>query len=65
MIKVELTNEDALLFKEFQKHYELIAHILGVMTQLNINVLTNCNVSMDYDSNGIIQHTAITKHYKR
>jgi len=63
-IAVYLDEQECFLFKLFQENYTLVAHILGTMNSLKLNGLTNCNVSMDFDAQGLIQHTAVTKHYK-
>lgn len=63
-IPIYLSEEDAKLFIEFQKRYTTIAHIVGCMEGLNIQDLRNVSIVMDIDDRGIVQHTAITKHYR-
>ncbi len=60
-----LSSDEALLFKAFQQHYQVVARIIGSMEALRINDIANASVVMDFDANGIIQHSAITKHYRR
>lgn len=64
-IKVELTEEDAYLFKEFMKRIDVIGYIIGYMDATGVSELRNASITMDIDNNGIIQHTSITKHFRR
>lgn len=63
-IPVYLTEDEAKLFIEFQKRYQVMAHLLGYMDSLNIFELKNCSVVMDIDNLGKVSHTAITRHYR-
>lgn len=61
---VEMTTEDALLFTKFRQHQEAVGYILGYMESLKLVDLRNMSITMDIDSNGIVQHTAITRHFR-
>ncbi len=65
LIPVFLTNEEALLFIQFQKKYQVIAYILGCLDSLNVNDVKNSMVSFNFDQSGVLGNTTITKHYKR
>lgn len=65
MTKIELTDEEALLFVQFQKHHEIVAYIVGYLESMKMVDLKNASVQMDIDPNGIITHCAITKHFRR
>jgi len=65
MTKVELTDEDALLFIEFQKHYEMIGYIIGYMNSIGVSDMKNMNITLDIDNNGIVQHTSFTRHFRK
>ncbi len=64
MVVISLTPDDAKLFAEFQKRYEVIAHLVGYMDALRLFDLKNMNISMDIDTAGKVSHTAITRHYR-
>lgn len=61
---VQLTEEDAYLFREFQKRYQVLAQLVGCMDSLKIVELKNVSVLMDIDNKGKVCHTAITSHYR-
>lgn len=63
-IPVYLTPDDARLFVEFQKRYQVIGQLLGSMDALKISDMKNVSIVMDLDGAGKLQHTAITKHYR-
>lgn len=65
MIKVELTDEEAYLFREFQKRYEFIGYLVGYMDSIKAFDLRNMSIEMDIDQNGIVQHTSFTRHYRK
>lgn len=60
---VELDDTEALLFIEFRKHIDIIGYLVGYLQ--SFSDINNCNVSLDIDKDGIIQHTAITKHFRK
>lgn len=64
MILVELDDSEAILFREFQKHYTIVAPIAGYMSSLNLVDITNSQLTMDIDQRGKVAHMAITKHYR-
>lgn len=63
-ITVNLSQEEAFLFAEFQKRYEVIAQLVGYMETVRIFDLKNMSIQIDIDSNGIVKHTAITRHFR-
>lgn len=65
MITVELTNEEALMFRKFQEYHEPIGYFLGYMESLKLVDLRNMSIQMDIDNNGVIAHTSITRHYRK
>lgn len=65
MTTIELTNEDALLFVEFQKHYNVVAPIVGYMSSLKLVDVSNTQIVLDIGQSGVVQHMAITKHYRQ
>lgn len=64
MTNVQLTDEDALLFIQFQKNYQILAPIVGYMTSLKIIDISNSQLVLDIDSQGKVGHMAITKHFR-
>jgi hypothetical protein len=46
--KIELTNEDAVLFQEFQEHYQKIVGLL----KGDLMTIKNGTIIMDFDSDG-------------
>lgn len=62
---VYLSPDEALLFIAFQKNYQLIANILGTMDSMGFTNLRSASVALDFDANGAIQHSSITKHYRK
>ncbi len=62
---VFLSPDEAQLFVAFQKNYQLIANILGNMDSLGLSNLRNASMVLDFDMNGVIQHSSITKHYRK
>lgn len=65
MTKIELTDEEALLFLQFQKNYEVIGYILGYMDSLKTYDLRNMSITMDIDNTGTIRHCSFTKHFRQ
>jgi len=65
MTKIELTDEDALLFIKFQQHYDTVGYIIGFMESTGILNVKNSSITMDIDKDGIIQHTSITRHFRK
>lgn len=65
MTTLELTDEEAGLFLEFQKHYKVVAPIVGYMSSLKLVDLSNTQVVLDIGQTGLVQHMAITKHYRQ
>ena len=61
---IVLTDDEAKLFLEFQKHFQIIAYVLGAMALLNINIIKNASLTLDYDQNGKINHSVISQHYR-
>lgn len=61
---IELTDEEAKLFIEFQKHHEMIAYLLGFMDSLNVSNLKNMSITMDIDNLGVVAHTSLTRHFR-
>lgn len=64
MTTIELTNEEALLFLEFQKHYLVIAPVAGYLSSIQTKDLSNSQIVLDIDSNQQIKHVSITKHFR-
>ncbi len=64
LIVIELSKEDALLFKAFQENYQVVAPIVGFMDSLKMADLKNMTIQMDIDKNGVINHSSITRHYR-
>ena len=64
MTNIELTDEDALLFIQFQKNYSVIAPIVGYMSSLQIIDIKNTQIVLDIDQAGKVSHMAITKHFR-
>lgn len=62
---IQLTDDEAKLFVEFQRNYQMIAHTLGVMRSLNLTNLNTCELTMHYDQTGSITHAQITKHFNK
>jgi hypothetical protein len=62
---IHLTSDDAELFKKFMQHYDLIAYFVGYLEVMGTDRITNSQIVLDIDSDGIITHTAITKHFRR
>lgn len=62
---VYLDPDEALLFLAFQKNYHVVAQVLGVMDSLGIKTLANGSLTLDFNSDGIIQHSSVTKHYRK
>lgn len=63
-IPVYLSPYEAGVFVKFQEHFTLIAHVVGVMDSLGLKDLNNANILMEFNNEGLIKHTAITKHYR-
>lgn len=64
-IPIYLSEDEARLFVTFQKNYQVVARIIGSMDALNLTEIKNASLLMDFDQNGTINHSAITKHYRR
>lgn len=62
---IELTEEEALLFAKFREHQEVIGYLLGYMESIHVYDLKNMSLTMDIDNNGIVQHTSITRHFRK
>lgn len=62
---VYLSPDEAMLFMAFQKNYQVVARILGSMDALRINDISNASLTMDFDRDGLITHSSITKHYRK
>ncbi len=65
MTKIELSDEDAILFMEFQKRYVFIGQLVGYMDSLNVFDLKNMTITMDIDQHSTVSHMSITKHYRK
>lgn len=63
--KVELTEQEAHLFREFMKRYEVIGYLVGYMESFGMFDMRNANISIDIDNDGIIQHTSVSRHYRK
>ena len=64
LVPIFLTKGEAMLFVEFQKRYQVLAHLIGCMDSLNILQLKNCSITLDVDTNGKVSHSAITVHHR-
>lgn len=64
MITIELTEDEARLFREFQRRHDVIAPIIGYFDSLGVIDLRSTNMMLDIDERGVIKHMAITKHYR-
>lgn len=64
LIKLELTMDEAVAFRFFQQHYNVIAPICGYMESLNLMNITNSQLVLDIDQFGTIKHMSITKHFR-
>ncbi len=64
MVVLELQNDEAVLFREFQRRYDIIAPIVGYMESLKIMDISNSQIILDIDDKGLVKHMAITKHYR-
>lgn len=62
---IHLNSDDALLFREFQRHYQLVGYIVGYLDSMGTDRLQNSQVVLDIDGSGIISHASITKHFRR
>lgn len=62
---IYLSSDEAMLFMAFQKNYQVIANIIGSMDALRVNNITNSTLTMDFDREGLIAHSSITKHYRK
>lgn len=65
MTTLILTDEEIELFKNLQKHHEVIGYLIGYMESLKLTDLKNVNIQLDIDDKGIVGHMSITKHYRR
>lgn len=65
MTTIFLEDEEAKIFLEFQKRFNVIASIVGTLDTFNTLDLKNSSLTLDFDNNGIIAHSSITKHYRR
>ena len=64
-LPVYLSTDEAKLFLAFQKNYHTIAQVLGVMDSLGVKNMANGSLTLDFNSEGMIQHSSITKHYRK
>lgn len=62
---IELTDEEAALFLQFQKHHTVVAPIVGYISTLNLIDLSNTQIILDIGQTGLVQHMAITKHFRQ
>lgn len=62
---VYLSPDEALLFVEFQRRYQTIASIIGNMEGMGLINLKNSSLTLDFDMNGVIQHSSITSHFRK
>ncbi len=62
-VTVELGPDEALLFIEFKRSYDVVGQLLGYLNTLKISDMRNTNLVLDIDSGGKVSHTTITKHY--
>lgn len=62
-VVVELQDDEAILFREFQRRYSMIATLVGFMSSLNVKDISNSQVILDIDNQSVVRHVSITKHY--
>lgn len=62
---IHLNSEDALLFREFQRHYQLIGYFTGYLASMGTDRIQNSQITLDIDNAGIINHASITKHFRK
>jgi len=63
--KIELTDEDAMLFMKFQQYYDVIGYLIGFMESTGMYNIKNSSITIDIDKDGIVQHTSITRHFRK
>ncbi len=64
LIKIELSTEEAIAFRIFQAKHDIIAPICGYLDSLKIMDISNSQLVLDVDQNGVIKHMSITKHFR-
>lgn len=62
---IHLNSEDAFLFREFQRHYQLIGYFVGYLESMGTDRIQNSKIELDIDNMGIINHASITKHFRK
>jgi hypothetical protein len=65
LITIELSEDKAILLRDVERHYEVIAPLIGYLDTLNIKSLKNMSITLETDGNGIVRHTSFTSHYRR
>lgn len=65
MTTLQLTDEEAKLFMEFQKRHEVIGYVVGYMESLNMFDLKNMEITLNMDNEGIIKHMSLCRHYRK
>lgn len=63
-VTIILQQDEAMLFREFQKRYDIVAPIAGYMAALNIMDISNSQITLDIDQNSVIKVTKITKTFR-
>lgn len=64
LIKIELAQDEAVLFRIFQRDHAIIAPICGYMESLSVMDISNSQLILDIDQNGLVKHMSITKHFR-
>lgn len=62
---IELTEEDALAFAKFRQYQDVIGYFIGHLDSMGIQGMSNAQIVLDVDGQGVIGHVAITKHFKK
>lgn len=65
LITIELTVSQAALLRDVERHFDVVAPLIGYMDTLNINKLANMAITIETDANGIVRHTSFTSHYRK
>ncbi len=62
---IHLTSDDALAYKSFMRHYDTIGYLVGYLDSLGLERMQNSQIVLDIDNSGVINHMAITKHFRK
>ena len=63
-VTIELSEDQAKLFLEFQKRHEAISYLLGYMESVNVFNLKDMHIELDIGHTGMVEHMSITRHYR-